>query len=45
MMIIALDFGTGEPNIINLDKDSDDDSDGFLLGIKFQEGYYCCRTH
>lgn len=34
---LLFDFGTGEPNIINLDKHYDDDSDGTLLGNNFKE--------
>lgn len=36
---LLFDFGTGEPNIVDLDQDYDDDSDGTLLGDEFNERF------
>jgi len=36
---LLFDFGTGEPNVVNLDEDYDDDSDGTLLGDEFEERF------
>lgn len=36
---LLFDFGTGEPNVVNLDEDYDNESDGTLLGDEFEERF------
>jgi hypothetical protein len=36
---LLFDFGTGEPNIVDLDLDYNDDSDGTLLGDDFEDRF------
>jgi len=36
---LVFDFGTGEPNIVDLNQDYDDDSDGTLLGDEFEDRF------
>ncbi len=36
---LLFDFGTGEPNVVDLEQDYDDDSDGTLLGDEFNQRF------